>query len=297
MKKEILTRHNAENLMDDIMNGNVKGTIILSYPVANVNEWHFEDRACAYANVLGITQHEFEQVLYFARYMLFNEDKTVSIIDEKEYAELKASGDVDAGMGASAIKKAIGRLEKSDYERMIEESRNTERECMQYLEKHREEEDGSDEEVELSPPGEEEEIPKKSRMEEIREQLYQARIMLESLWYVKRYGSSRLIKETITLFPMETRVILKEEIKANPYALLHDIPTLCERVIFRNDRCNKLKEIGAPEIIMRNEARMLQEAVDALICNGKRGKPLAHDHGDGHAFISLTDIVLRQGIC
>ena len=53
-----------------------------------------------------------------------------------------------------------------------------------------------------------------------------------------------------------------------------DINELYRRVISRNNRLKKIMEIRAPEIVIRNEKRMLQEAVDALIDNGRRGKPV-----------------------
>jgi DNA-directed RNA polymerase subunit beta' len=73
-----------------------------------------------------------------------------------------------------------------------------------------------------------------------------------------------------------------------------DLNDLYRRVINRNNRLNKLLQLGAPEIIVRNEKRMLQEAVDALIDNGRRGRPVT---GAGNrALKSLSDLLKgKQG--
>ena len=73
-----------------------------------------------------------------------------------------------------------------------------------------------------------------------------------------------------------------------------DLNDLYRRVINRNNRLQRLKELGAPEIIIRNEKRMLQEAVDALIDNGRRGRVVS---GSGkHKLKSLSDMLKgKQG--
>ncbi|MBI2871737.1 MAG: DNA-directed RNA polymerase subunit beta' [Chloroflexi bacterium] len=73
-----------------------------------------------------------------------------------------------------------------------------------------------------------------------------------------------------------------------------DLNDLYRRVINRNNRLRRLLELGAPEIIVRNEKRMLQEAVDALIDNGRRGRPIAGSHN--HKLKSLSDLLRgKQG--
>lgn len=73
-----------------------------------------------------------------------------------------------------------------------------------------------------------------------------------------------------------------------------DLNDLYRRIINRNNRLARLKELGAPDIIVRNEKRMLQEAVDALIDNGRRGRPVT---GPGNrALKSLSDMLKgKQG--
>ncbi len=71
-----------------------------------------------------------------------------------------------------------------------------------------------------------------------------------------------------------------------------DLNDLYRRVINRNNRLKRLLELGAPEIIVRNEKRMLQEAVDALIDNGRRGRPVT---GAGNRPLkSLSDMLKRK---
>ena len=66
-----------------------------------------------------------------------------------------------------------------------------------------------------------------------------------------------------------------------------DLNDLYRRIINRNNRLRRLLELGAPDIIVRNEKRMLQEAVDALIDNGRRGRPVT---GPGNALSNLFPI-------
>tara|TARA_B100001123_G_scaffold441989_1_gene584496 strand:+ start:1596 stop:5987 length:4392 start_codon:yes stop_codon:yes gene_type:complete len=73
-----------------------------------------------------------------------------------------------------------------------------------------------------------------------------------------------------------------------------DLNDLYRRVINRNNRLKRLIELGAPEIIVRNEKRMLQESVDALVDNGRRGRPVTGSNG--HAYKSLSDLLRgKQG--
>ncbi|MBC8281619.1 MAG: DNA-directed RNA polymerase subunit beta', partial [Chloroflexi bacterium] len=73
-----------------------------------------------------------------------------------------------------------------------------------------------------------------------------------------------------------------------------DLNDLYRRVINRNNRLKRLMSLGAPEIIIRNEKRMLQEAVDALIDNGRRGRPIQGSHN--HKLKSLSDLLRgKQG--
>ena len=74
-----------------------------------------------------------------------------------------------------------------------------------------------------------------------------------------------------------------------------DLNDLYRRVINRNNRLKRLQELGAPEIIVRNEKRMLQEAVDSLIDNGRHGRAVAGS--SNHKLKSLSDMLKVCPIC
>ena len=80
-----------------------------------------------------------------------------------------------------------------------------------------------------------------------------------------------MILTNVPVIPAELRPMV--QLEGGRFAT-SDLNDLYRRVINRNNRLKKLIEIHAPEIIMRNEKRMLQEAVDALIDNGRRGRPV-----------------------
>jgi len=95
-----------------------------------------------------------------------------------------------------------------------------------------------------------------------------------------------MILEVLPVIPPDLRPMV--QLEGGKFAT-SDLNDLYRRVINRNSRLAKLLEINAPEIIVRNEKRMLQEAVDALIDNGRRGKPVTN--ASGRALRSLSDIL------
>ena len=100
-----------------------------------------------------------------------------------------------------------------------------------------------------------------------------------------------LILSTLPVLPPELRPMV--QLDGGRFAT-SDLNDLYRRVINRNNRLKKLVELQAPEIIVRNEKRMLQEAVDALIDNGRRGRPVSGSHN--HKLKSLSDLLRgKQG--
>ena len=100
-----------------------------------------------------------------------------------------------------------------------------------------------------------------------------------------------LILKVLPVLPPELRPMV--QLDGGRFAT-SDLNDLYRRVINRNNRLKRLMELGAPEIIIRNEKRMLQEAVDALIDNGRRGRPIAGSHN--HKLKSLSDLLRgKQG--
>lgn len=303
MEKIILDSYETpEHLMEKIINREVKATINLAVPVAGINEWD-TNKTNPYALMLGLSQEEFEQVLYYARYLVFSKDGAFHVASEKEkIEELEKDSSLVALSGVSAIARAIDRLADSDYEKILEDSRKKEEFCMKRLEELNEEESSEAEEIDTEnvviedgPASEADFVePPETEYDKVGKELCHARMLMDAAWYVRRFKSSRLVIREMKFFPLEVVTALQEEAKCNPYSVYHDISFLCRRILYRNIRLKKLLELNAPEIIIRNESRMLQEYIDALICNGKRGEPVVHDKESGHVFSSLTDIILKS---
>ena len=276
---------------EDFLNGNKKGVIRLAVPVANINEWYGK-RLSPYAAVLGITQEDMEKVLYFARYIVRSEDGSFRLMDEQE---LHASGlegvDSAHNMGLAGIKAALEGLTDKDIEKVISDARDTERACMARLEAIREEEARQEDEEDGDGDFDDEAEP--TEREILSGKLSDARLRLDGAWYFRNYGTSRLVIEEIRLFPLALRPVLVSAGRHMPYAVSEGLERLYSRVAGRNNRLAMLMGVDAPEIIIRNEKRMLQEYVDTLIANGKRGMPLTDSDGEG-AYMSLDDIVERE---
>ncbi|PKB63495.1 MAG: DNA-directed RNA polymerase subunit beta' [SAR202 cluster bacterium Io17-Chloro-G2] len=109
-----------------------------------------------------------------------------------------------------------------------------------------------------------------------------------------RYSGNRvqdMILSILPVLPPELRPMV--QLDGGRFAT-SDLNDLYRRVINRNNRLKRLMDLGAPEIIIRNEKRMLQEAVDALIDNGRRGRPIQGSHN--HKLKSLSDLLRgKQG--
>ena len=289
--------NNVLDNMEDFLEGKKKGVIELSAPVVNINEWYGK-KMSPYALVTGLSQEDMEKILYYSAYVVFK-GKDFRIVSEAELREADKNG-TEVMMGAAAIKRIVDSFSKQDIDKTINECRDKERKHMAALDALYEEQKSSgddmeivEEPVEYDQKTREPLPPKKTPIDVEREKLSIVRTKLDALWYVRKYGSTRLIMNEITMFPLQLRAILQEESKASPYSILHDLAHLYDGVAIRNTRIRKLEAINAPEIIMRNEKRMLQERVDALIYNGKRGKP-ASKSGDDYPFSSLSEIVLKN---
>ncbi|WP_102125654.1 DNA-directed RNA polymerase subunit beta' [Deinococcus planocerae] len=116
-----------------------------------------------------------------------------------------------------------------------------------------------------------------------------ARKRLEVVRSFKRSGNSPswMIMETVPVMPPDLRPMV--QVDGGRFAT-SDLNDLYRRLINRNNRLKKLMSQGAPDMIIRNEKRMLQEAVDALIDNGRRGSPVTNP-GSDRSLRSLTDLL------
>ena len=221
------------------------GHIELAAPVAHI--WYLKNVPSRMALVLGMKPKELEQVLYFADSVvvsskLENELPIGTVLNEKDLEEKRELyGDkFTVKMGAEAIKEL---LQKIDIDELSEELKK--------------------------------ELAKSSgqkKMQIIRR--------LEVVEAFRKSGKKEdgtrnklewMILDVLPVLPAELRPMV--QLDGGRYAT-SDINELYRRVINRNNRLKKLIEIHTPEIVIRNEKRMLQEAVDALIDNGRRGKPV-----------------------
>ncbi len=234
------------------------GHIELAAPVSHI--WYFKGIPSRMGLILDISPRILEKVLYFASYIVIDPGKTnleeKQILSESEYKEaLEKYG--KSGFNASIGAEAIKELLTAiDLEALSKELK---------------------EELEGA------QGQKKSRIAKRLE-------VVESF----RLSGNRpewMIMDVIPVIPPEIRPMV--QLDGGRFAT-SDLNDLYRRVINRNNRLKRLLELEAPDIIVRNEKRMLQEAVDALIDNGRRGRPVT---GPGNRPLkSLSDMLKgKQG--
>ena len=279
----------AYNNFEDYLDGKKKGTILLAAPVVNINEWCTSGPS-PYLTLLGLTREEMEKILYYAVIVVKEKDGTFSLVSEAEYQERKQEEEIEAYTGAEALGKMLESLTHDKLSSILSSARTTEQECMAALEKLDEEGAGEEETEEDEAFSDEEPAP--TERDKIREKLGHARETLDAVWYFEKFGTSRLILDKIDVLPLQVRAILEKHRNTIPYSVLNDVSVLYARVAERNERVRKLTNLGAPAIIMRNEKRMLQEGVDNLINNGRRGRPATTP--GGHVLTSLSDVILKS---
>ena len=213
------------------------GHIELAAPVSHI--WYFRGVPSKIGLVLDMSPKPLEQVLYFVSYVVLDPGNTdleyKQVINDKTYSEYVEKYGADAfkvGMGAEAIKELLMAV---DLEKELKELKSFIADNQSNQKK----------------------LKAIKRLE-----------IIEAF----RKGNSRpewMILDVIPVMPPELRPMV--QLDGGRFAT-SDLNDLYRRVINRNNRLRKLMELGAPGMIIRNEKRMLQEAVDALIDNGKRGK-------------------------
>ncbi len=234
------------------------GHIELAAPVSHI--WYFKGTPSRIGQVLEISQKRLEEILYFTKYIVIEPGNTElvkkQLLSEKEYNDMKEKYEDDfvAEMGAEAIKKL---LQEIDLEKLAAELKS---------------------ELTDLPPG-------------------QKRIkLLKRLEIVEAFRLSGnkpewMILDVVPVIPPDIRPMVM--LDGGRYAT-SDLNDLYRRVINRNNRLKKMLELEAPDIIIRNEKRMLQEAVDALIDNGRHGRPVTGPNN--RALKSLSDMLKgKQG--
>ncbi len=233
------------------------GHIELAAPVSHI--WYFKGIPSRMGLLLDITPRILEKVLYFGAYIVTDPGDTpldkCQILSEREYRDMreKYEDDVDAGMGAEAIKKLLQQID-----------------CEELSVKLREE---------LASAGGQ----KKAKLVK----------RLEVVEAFRQSGNKPewMIIDVLPVIPPEIRPMV--QLDGGRFAT-SDLNDLYRRVINRNNRLKRLMQLKAPDIIVRNEKRMLQEAVDALIDNGRRGRAVTG--ANSRALKSLSDMLKgKQG--
>ena len=213
------------------------GHIELAAPVSHI--WYFRAIPSRMGTILDISPRALEKVLYFAQYIVLDPGSTPlekkQVLSEREYRDMYEKYENDFRVGMGA--EAIKELlHEIDVEKLSEELK-----------------------AELNSASGQKKLKIIKRLE-----------VVESF---RRSGNKPewMILDVIPVIPPEIRPMVP--LDGGRYAT-SDLNDLYRRVINRNNRLKKLTELMAPEIIIKNEKRMLQEAVDALIDNGRHGKPV-----------------------
>ncbi len=234
------------------------GHIELAAPVAHI--WYFKGIPSRIALILDISPRSIEKVVYFAAYVVT--DKGTSgltegqILNEKEYHEAEEK------YGKNSFKAGMGAeairtlLQKVDVEKLAEKLKK-----------------------EIAEASEQKKAKLIKRLDTVESFLLSGN---KPEW---------MVLSVIPVIPPDIRPMV--QLDGGRFAT-SDLNDLYRRVLNRNNRLKRLLELGAPEIIVRNEKRMLQEAVDALIDNGRRGRPVT---GAGNRPLkSLSDMLKgKQG--
>ncbi len=233
------------------------GHIELVAPVSHI--WYFKGIPSRMGLILDISPRDLEKVLYFAKYIVTDPGDTelakLQILTEKEYLDMREKYDDEFKAGMGA--EAI-------------------KELLQ-------------------------EIDVSALCQQLREELVDATgqkrtRLLKRLEVAEAFNQSGnrpewMIMDVVPVIPPDIRPMV--QLDGGRFAT-SDLNDLYRRVINRNNRLKRLLELNAPDIIVRNEKRMLQEAVDALIDNGRRGRPVTGPNN--RALKSLSDMLKgKQG--
>ena len=229
------------------------GHIALAAPVSHI--WYFKGIPSRMGLILDISPRTLERVLYFASYIVLDKGETnlayKQVLSEAEYQEAKEK------YGRNAFRVGMG----AESIKELLESIDLEKEY-----------------AELQAGLENATGQKRARIVK----------RLEVVEAFRESGNRPewMILTAIPVIPPDLRPMV--QLDGGRFAT-SDLNDLYRRIINRNNRLRRLLELGAPDIIVRNEKRMLQEAVDALIDNGRRGRPVT---GPGNrALKSLSDML------
>ena len=234
------------------------GHIVLSAPVSHI--WYFKGIPSRMGLILDLSPRTLEKILYFASYIVLDPGTSSlsykQVLTEKEYREAQEQYGWDSFRAGMGAESILELLKAIDLDKESEEMQ-----------------------AELE-----------SASGQKRAKLIKRLEVVEAF----RKSGNRpewMIMTVIPVIPPDIRPMV--QLDGGRFAT-SDLNDLYRRIINRNNRLARLLELGAPDIIVRNEKRMLQEAVDALIDNGRRGRPVT---GPGNrALKSLSDMLKgKQG--
>ena len=215
------------------------GHIELASPCSHV--WFFKGLPSRIGHLLDITLRELERVLYFEAYVVVDPGEVDGIsdheviTDEKKRAlDIEHPGKFVAMMGAEGIKELLKKIDVESLSEMIRSKMKTETSQQKKLK-------------------------------------YAKRLRVVESFRKSGNKPEWMILDVLPVIPPELRPLVP--LDGGRFAT-SDLNDLYRRVINRNNRLKKLMELHAPDVIVRNEKRMLQEAVDALFDNGRRGRVL-----------------------
>ncbi len=235
------------------------GHIELAAPIAHI--WFLKSLPSRISAILGLTLKSLEKVIYFESYIvtdgLMSPLKDGTILTEDEYSKYQQEygyGSFSAEMGAEAIQKLLAKL---DLKRTQKELRE-------------------DLAVQTS---------------ELKKEKIVKRLKLVEQFLESGNSPAWMIMNVLPVIPPDIRPLVM--LDGGRFAT-SDLNELYRRVINRNNRLKRLMELGAPEIIIKNEKRMLQESVDALLDNGRSGAVVKNSNKK--PFKSLSDMLKgKQG--
>ena len=214
------------------------GHIELASPCSHV--WFFKGLPSRIGHLLDLTLRDLERILYFESYVVIDPGeapiKELELLNEEKYRALQAEypAQFEAGMGAEAIKELLRLV---DVEALAIDLR----------------------------------FRMKNENSQLKRLKFSKRLKVVDAFRKSGNHPEWMILDVIPVIPPELRPLVP--LDGGRFAT-SDLNDLYRRVINRNNRLKKLIELRAPEVIIRNEKRMLQEAVDALFDNGRRGRVL-----------------------
>ncbi|SEA83355.1 DNA-directed RNA polymerase subunit beta' [Desulfuromusa kysingii] len=233
------------------------GHIDLACPVAHI--WFLKSLPSRIGALLDMTLKDLEKVLYFEAYVVLDPGDTSltkgQLLAEDQYSEAmdEFAGQFVAGMGAEAVRELLA-------------------------------------EIDLVEVGDQLRIEMKEATSEAKRKKVSKRLKVINSFRQSGNQPEWMILETVPVLPPELRPLVP--LDGGRFAT-SDLNDLYRRVINRNNRLKRLMELRAPEVIIRNEKRMLQEAVDALFDNGRRGRAITGP--SKRPLKSLSDMLKGKG--